>query len=362
MDVRGINQAQIAREIQVSPAAVSKWFRGDDFPRPDKLLKLGRLLNLDFSRIVAVDPDPELPVIAFRKKGQRKTKPAHVERAIRMGRHLRGLVEHLPTEQLRRPPVLKDPDTGYEYLQRVSQELRRLLGTSPHAPIDFRDLIDWFGKFDAVLVPVFWGDAINHENALHIHLPDSGTTWVYLNLDAHIHDFNFWMAHELGHIHAPELLEDEGEDFADAFAQALLFPESCAAEAHAALSRRKNVGFRINKIKEYAAEYLVSPVTVNLAVGAYARQHDKDPVHVGKEIHPANTIFQKKMGTVTNQLFPHGPIEPSSYIEVARDIFQSPFFDAVQRYLRKTGASTGFVQEILQVPPPDAKALIAELE
>lgn len=58
-------------------------------------------------------------------------------------------------------------------------------------------------------------------------LPESDTTWVYLNLDTNVHDLKFWMAHELGHCLSPSLTGTEvAEDFADAFAGALLFPHA----------------------------------------------------------------------------------------------------------------------------------------
>jgi hypothetical protein len=75
-------------------------------------------------------------------------------------------------------------------------------------------------------LPFDWGKKGRHENALHIFLPDFMTTWVYLNLDVTVHDYKFWMGHELDHGLAPELTGDEAEDFADAFAGALLFPEA----------------------------------------------------------------------------------------------------------------------------------------
>lgn len=50
-------------------------------------------------------------------------------------------------------------------------------------PIHFQHLINHYRKAQAVIIPVMWGRKTKHQNALHIHLPDSRTTWVYLNLD-----------------------------------------------------------------------------------------------------------------------------------------------------------------------------------
>ena len=75
-----------------------------------------------------------------------------------------------------------------------------------------------------MLIPVLWGARDRHENALHIYLPGSATTWVYLNLDSEVHDFKLWMAHELAHVLAPGLRGDLGEDFADS----LPWPVRCS--------------------------------------------------------------------------------------------------------------------------------------
>ena len=79
---------------------------------------------------------------------------------------------------------------------------------------------------------VLWGTKKTHENAIHIYLPDSQTTWVYLNLETNVHDFKFWMAHELGHCLSPSLSGNEAEDFADGFAGLLLFPKVLAESAY----------------------------------------------------------------------------------------------------------------------------------
>jgi len=357
----GLNQAQLAGKIDVSRAAVSNWFSHSDFPRPDKLMKLGMALALSYKELVIEEPAPFQPVVAFRRKAARKTTPEHVERAIRMGTLLRDLAPYLPFEKLTLPPTLSNPVNEYGYLQRVSTKIRSLMGISQDAPIQYRDLIAWFGKFNAVLVPVLWGDKQNHENALHVFLPDSGTTWVYLNLDSYVSDFNFWMAHELGHVHAPNLLEDAGEDFADAFAQALLFPESCAVAAYARLIRLNSEGARVKHIKSLADTYRISPTTINLSVQAYTEYHNKTAVHIGASIHGATTNFNRTLGNVSGQLFPKGPPGAKAYLAMSRKVFQTPFFDALERHLRASNAAQGFVEAVLQLPLLDAKSVFNEL-
>ncbi|WP_245710987.1 hypothetical protein [Thorsellia anophelis] len=73
-----------------------------------------------------------------------------------------------------------------------------------------------------------WGAKQRHENAVYIHLPDSGSTWGYLNLKTNIRDFKFWMTYELDHSLSATLESDDAENFADAFAASLLYPHELA--------------------------------------------------------------------------------------------------------------------------------------
>jgi len=361
MREHGLNQARIAKEIGVSRAAVTKWLTLEGFPRPDKLLKLGMLLKLSFKQLVEESGDPMEPVVAFRRKGGRKTTQDHLERAKHMGLLLRQLATSLPFDQLASPATLRNPVCEYRYLQQVAQKIRQEINVPDTKPVQFRDLIDQFAKLHAVIIPVLWGDKRHHENALHVYLPDSMTTWVYLNLDSNIHDFKFWMAHELGHVYAPKLCEDAGEDFADAFAQTLLFPEASARMAHDVLSKVRGKGARINRIKDIAQDYGISPTTVNLALEEYAREHDVESVDVGKDIYAASTNFNKEFRTVSGLLFPQIPPSAKQYISACREDFQSPFFDALQRYVRSASVSAGFVETVLQLPLRDAREIVEEL-
>jgi len=361
MEKYGQNQARLSEEIGVSRAAVTKWFSGEDFPRPDKLLKLGQLLDLGFRQLVIEQPDAMEPVIAFRRKGGRKTTEAHVERAKRMGVLLKALAPLLPFDSLSHPATLRSPVNEYDYLQRVARKVREEIGVAQDAPIRFRDLVGRFASLQAVVVPVLWGHKDHHENALHIYLPESMTTWVYLNLDSNIHDFNFWMAHELGHVHAPELRDDEAEDFADSFAQALLFPEECASAVYDKLRRAKREGSRVNHLKDMARHYGISPTTVNLALEGYVRARGFARVDVGEAIHAASTNFNKSFPTVSKTLFREIPPSPNEYVEKTSEVFQSVFFDVLRQYVRCTNASAGFVETILQLPLLDAKSLLEEL-
>ncbi len=149
-----------------------------------------------------------------------------------MGALLEPLVPHLPPLRALRTAIAQ-PSASYADLQRTVAQTRDKLGLGQQAVLDYATLIGEFAANDAFLVPVLWGAQQHHGNALHILLPAQHVTFVYLNLDTFIEDFKFWMAHELAHVYTPDLAGTiAGEDFADAFAGALLFPEPLAAAAY----------------------------------------------------------------------------------------------------------------------------------
>lgn len=357
----GMNQSRLAKELNVSRETASKWLKGKAFPRPDKLLKLALLVGLSFDQLVVSVPTSTEPIVAFRKKGARKTTAVHIARAQDMGRLLAALVPYLSYDDLVKPATLKDPVIEYAYLQRVAARIRAEIGLSPIDVLDFRHLIKKFNELQAVLIPVLWGSKDKHENALHIHLPDSMTTWVYLNLDSEAHDFKFWMAHELSHVYAPSLIADEAEDFADALAGTLLFPIEPAKQTYEELASLPTPGRQMNVIKAKAEEYVISPVTVYTQVNQYAKQNALPAINLGNSIFGAAKNLSKRFHTVSETLFDSGQPTPKKYISIAKELFDSPFFDALRSFLVEYPKSASFIQTILDTPLLDAKGIHAEL-
>lgn len=356
---KGFNQSSLSEQLEVSRESVSKWLKQVTFPRPDKLLKLGMILELPFNELVT-QVDDKAPVVAFRKKKGTKTKEEDFLKFVSMGRYLSELVPYLPFDSLAKPPALKNPVNEYGYLQQVSEKIRQEINVTPSTILDFNHLIRYFRKLQAVLIPVMWGQKDRHENATHVYLPESMTTWIYLNLDVNIHDFMFWMAHELGHTLAPELRGDEGEDFADAFAGALLFPDQLAEQCYNEISRVQSVGRQINTLKRWAEKYRISPTAVYLQVQAYAN-YNHLPEFELKSIYGATTNFNKQFPDLINALIKESPIQPESYLRLVTDGFQSPIFEVVSSYLKETDKSESFIQTVLDIGLVDAKALHHEL-
>ena len=359
---KGISQTSLAESLGLTKAAVSKWFTGRAFPRPAELLKLGKLLGLGYKDLVASDAPATVPLVAFRKRASTITTDAHTERAREMGRLLEPLVRLLPFDQFVTPGRLKHPSLEYSYVQELVTKVRLELGLDPAKRIDFGDLIGKFNEFQAVIVPVMWGRKTRHENALHIHLPESKTTWIFLNLDSELHDFKFWMAHELGHVLSVDLLEkgenEVAEDFADAFAGALLFPEAAAAEAYERYCRRKSEPARVREIIEIAKDYVISPFSVykELEKLAAARKLAFCPVDE-KLLHAQISAFNKRFKTISQILFDGHTPSADHFMRVGNETFNTPVYRVLGDYVKETQVSDSTISRMLDIPLVDAREM-----
>ena len=360
MEAVGLSKAALAKKLDISREAVSQWFKQETFPRPDKLLKLAKLLNLSFTELV-IKEEANLPVVAFRRMRATKTQAHHIEKAQDMGRLLRHLVPYLPFDTLEVPPVLKEPRLDYTYIQQVALKVRQDIGVAPDATLDFHHLIRRFTALQTVLIPVLWGAKHQHKNALHIHLPDSQTTWVYLNLDVNLHDFKFWMAHELGHCLAPLLRGDMAEDFADAFAGALLYPEAKAAKAYQQLKHLQSPAELAEKLAELANDSIISPYTVLKETNKHASQMGMASLPENGDFFKGLTRFNQRYQNVSSIILKDAEPTPQHYIECSAAELETPFFDVLQRYLRDSDQGPGFVQTVMDLPLLDAKGIYAEL-
>lgn len=361
MEKAGLSQTRLAETLDVSKEIVSKWLGGKKFPRPRLLLELALALDLKFEDLVIKTPAADEPVIAFRKRAGTKTTPVHVEKAKEMGMLLEPLVPYLPFDQFLRPATLKDPRCDYDYIQTLVKQIRDDINISPNDVLDFQHLITRFKELQTVIIPVLWGEKSSHSNALHIYLPQTQTTWIYLNLDVHAHDFKFWMAHELGHVLAPDLREDTGEDFADKFAAAILFPKTVAENAYKELLTSRGQKEQIDVIKKYALKHTISLITVYRQINDYARHNNLKIIDLEKVVYASNTNFNKRFYKISESLFDNTMPTPKKYIRKCKEVFKTPFFDVLKKYIADAGKSVGYVHIILDTPLLDAKGIHAEL-
>ncbi len=354
----GLTQKEIASQLDVSSQAVTNWLKGKDFPRPATLLKLSAILKLTFDHLVDTGNANE-PIIAFRKKGNAKTTEAHIAKARATGKLLKPLVKYLPEQQAIRR-LITSPSLEYHKLQAAASETRNEVGIGSLAVLEYEELIGQFKSCGAILVPVMWGKKNDHKNAMHIRLPDEDVTFIFINLDTHVEDFKFWMAHELAHVYTPELSGSEkGEDFADAFAGALLFSkENAEISFHKALGLdAENI---INMLLEIADEHLISINTIYEQVNQYAKSIGAK--HLPVEAKHLHAVRNSTSGPLLSEaLFQPMPPEPSVYIAASERSFQSDFFLALKRMLHEQETAPSYLQQIMDISVHDARALYEEL-
>lgn len=353
MQSKGLSQADVSRELSVSREAVSKWLANESLPRPGRVVRLANILALSFDEIYVNESVAE-PIVAFRKKGSAKTKSHHLERAKDMAAMLCNLVPYLPFDLLSHPAAFIDPKTDAEYVIRAADEIRARMSLT-NSVVDFEDIIGFFAEVHAVIVPVMWGKRDQHENAMHVYLPDSRTTWVYLNLETKIMDFKFWMAHELAHVKCPTLSPDESELFADRFAAELLFPLSIAEKYFNTVSRLENDGRIVQAVQDIAEEFVISPITVLSQLNEVATSRGFSAVEVN--IHPSTTNFNKSFRDVDEILFGTEHPTPANYLRISEEEFRTPFFKVLREFLRDSGKEFAFLQRVLNIGPLDAKSL-----
>ena len=135
----GLTQSKLASELGVSRQIISNWMKKQKFPRPEKLLRLAKILKLSFDEIVVKISAEDEPVIAFRKKGGHKISKNYVESAKYMGSLLEKLVPYLPFDRFSRPPSLINPNQGYEYIHQVTEEIRKEIGADGKSEIPFQE-------------------------------------------------------------------------------------------------------------------------------------------------------------------------------------------------------------------------------
>lgn len=361
LSAKGWDQKKLANEIGVSAQAVTNWMKGTDFPRPAALLKIATALSLGFDKLVQQNSETQ-PVIAFRKKGNAKTTAAHIARAQAMGILLKPLVQYMPSRQSLRTKI-SNTSLDYAQLQETVAAVRKVIGLGQEAELGYEHLIALFAKNDALIVPVMWGNKNNHENALHILLPAENITFIYLNLDTHLEDFKFWMAHELAHVFTPELAgKDEGEDFADAFAGAILFPLELAHLAYSDAAQKKTEREIIDSLHNFAIQHSISIFSVYKEVKKYAQAKGLVQLNLeDRRLHMARTSNGVRGKLVSSILFEPTPPDACTYISSANVIFQSQFFSALQAMLRERHTGVGYVQQVLNTAISDAQAIYDEL-
>lgn len=348
----GLSPAALADACEVSREAVSKWLGNESLPRPRKLSTLAEKLQLSVEELLGVKARAA-PVVAYRTRLNRDMSDEAHTAGLEVGRHLEELLQFVDRSALFEPPVLREPSLEEKYIHNAALAVRESLGVAATDPITREQLFELFHDFGAYLVPVCWGgDKVGHENAMSVYLPDSKASFVVFNLGCRQDDFKYWLAHEYGHcltLHA--LQGDEGEKFAEKFAQFLLFPDELASQALSTIRSAKTRGARVAAANWFAGKYDISVITVVRAADRVAR--NRGEVITGldaPQFYAAWSAQRKSAPTMTKVIFGSDTPSTVDFVKDSQKLFRTPIFEALRAWQEANGGrSPAFVASAFNV-------------
>lgn len=359
---KGMNASHVAKRLNVSRECVSKWLKGESMPKPDKLLQIGLLLGVAYNELVTRFGDAALPVVHFRKKQNRKQSEDDKAATDAMADFVRRIARFSTANAGISIAPLENPKPDYEYAAMAADFFRKQLNLP--RKLKSADLVHWFNLFRINLIPAFWGDDEYYGNALRISLPKEKSTWVVLNLDSKVTDFLFWMAHEIGHSIAPSLCDQAAEDFADAFAQSLLFPQGEADALYGKLSGGKK-SLALPVILATARDWNASPYTIyqSLARAEKRRGASASILPAAKVVMGAANRNAVKE-TVAQIVFKCDQPTPKDFVRKSEAWLKTDFFRALSVCLSqnmKANPPISDLAHLLGLSPDDAYGVISYL-
>lgn len=353
----GLTGAALAEACQVSKEATSNWLKGESIPRPSKLTKLAEVLGIPVDSLLNV-VQPTSPVFAYRTKLNKPITGQLRDAAEEQARHLEQLLSFVEDRPDFEPPLLRDPSLDADRIRHAATRARITLGLSNKEVLSNENLERLFHIFGAILVPVIWGlNKERHENALTVYLPESKTSWVVFNLGCRKDDYKYWLAHEYGHcltMHA--LSEEDGEIFAEKFAQQLVFPD---VVAHECLLKVQESGQGVITIKEYAEKYGVSVITVLRAVDRLSEQLYGKKTGIDTPNFYMNwNRSRSKVPTMSQLVFGSDTPSQEVYVAKAQEAYNTPIFEAIRHFQEvEGGRNPAFISSVLNIGLGDALSL-----
>lgn len=355
-----LNQSALAELVGVSREAVSQWMKGESIPRDNKLLKISKALGISFGDLLI---DENAPIAEFRKKGNFLIDHAKEQKALAQATLLSKLSDYLPYSRITEFSTFVNPTLDYKYIQEAAGLIRSKLKFNEEGILNWTTIFELFRDSRVIFVPVLWGDK-NYKNGLHIYLPDSSTHWIFINLDTPVLDFAFMVSHELGHSKAPGLSKEDAELFADAFAGALLCPWELCEVLYEKISLLSNDGQIVNFIKDTALKYKISAITIVKEINKYAEANNLAKLDLN--IFPAASNMNKEFGTLSSYIFGDKEVNFENYLDVAKNLFHSCFFDCLQQFLVSEEFSNlnekiRYTSSLLDIGINDAKDIVLGL-
>jgi hypothetical protein len=160
----------------------------------------------------------------------------------------------------------------------------------------------------------------------------------------------------LAHVLTPDLSgSNAGEDFADTFAGALLYPKACAESAYREAVRHTKSDSAIKVLMGQADAHMISLNTVYQQVRHYAASSDLIPLPIQETA--IHAVRNSRRGALVSQaLFDPMPPSPQRYIAACENTFQTDFFHALKRMIVANGTGAAYIQQVLDTSLQDAVA------
>lgn len=361
---KGLNQKDLASELDITPQAVSDWFKQKKLPTPKHLLRLSQILEISFNELVQTKTKNDI-VFNYRLTQNKKLKEYHIEKANELSELLKYLYPFLNSLNPTAPPKLIDPKNDLDYYEKIAKKIRDNF-KAENDTVSINSIINLFNELRSIIIPVLWGSKGQLSNALTISDLSEQISFVYVNLDSKVKDFKFWLLHEIAHILSPQLEGEDAEEFANNLARSILYPVGNAAEDFEFLNMYPNTDMKINYIIKQAGSHLISPITVYKQIQTYAKYRYNSSLNINeKQFYPILNKQKKMDRTVKDELFPNYIIQnpkPQDFIKTSSEIFSTEFYSALGSLIRDNdNFDVHYVRRLLNVSYEDAIGLYKAL-
>lgn len=358
MRARGLNGSSLAEACGVSKEATSNWLSGESMPRPSKLAKIAEVLSLPVDSLIALT-ETTSPKFAYRTRLNKPVTGEKRDAAEEQANHLEQLLPFVECPPEFEPPLMRNPSLDDERIRNAANTVRESIGLTHRDVLENSHLETLFHNFGAFLVPVLWGlNKEKHENALTVYLPESKASWVVFNLGCKKDDYKYWLAHEYGHcLTLHSLSEEDGEVFAEKFAQHLVFPDEvahiCLEKIRASISEREAI------IREFADTYGISVITVLRAVERLSIQLFGETIGIEQRKYFASwNATRKLVPSMVEEIFGNPSPDHKSFVDKTEAHFKTPVFKAIQNFQESEGGrNPAFISSALNLGLGDAISL-----
>lgn len=333
---KDITLKNVALELEVSVSDFKKWLDSSDLPNSMQLLKLSELLDINFKSIFSVSKEYHFN---FRMANRQKLKDLHYEIAENIANSLKDLTKLYGDKTT--SYKLDSPSLEGYYLLKISSEFRSKI--TKDGIINKTILIDYIQNvLNTEIVPVLWGSKKRFAEGLQVSFPNC--SFLFYNIESKPEDELFWLLHEVAHLLTPVIDDEIKEQFADKFAQHVLYPISSANDLISRLDGLINKE-QVALIRREATKHKISPYNVYKQI-----QDIIESQNTKFKLVPAKYLFNRNKA---QQIQPK--LDLYTYLEVVcKEEYKSQFFVKLKEHLKEIENGPKFIANTLHYSYPDA--------